>query len=77
MDKRVRCGNPLRTTIRSGAILRPAHVDRAKALVVAHISQLVSEGYAKWDMLDDGKIRVRFDTGEVFLLAEAGVTRTR
>jgi len=50
-------------------------VDPAKALVVSHIGQLVSDGYAEWSLLDNGDVELRFLSGEVFLLADATITR--
>jgi hypothetical protein len=51
------------------------HPDSTKALVMAHMGQLVGEGYAEWDMLDNGDIRLRFHTGETFLLAKTMIIR--
>ena len=48
------------------------HADPAKALVMTYFGQLVADGYAEWDMLDNGDIELRFNTGETFLLAEDG-----
>ncbi|MBM7048515.1 MULTISPECIES: hypothetical protein [Rhizobium] len=46
-----------------------------KMLVMAHIGQLVADGFAVWDMLDSGEIEVRFNSGEIFLLAETTILR--
>lgn len=53
----------------------PAGTDSAKALVMAHIDRLVARGLAEWDMLEAGNIRLRFHTGETFLLEDAVITR--
>jgi hypothetical protein len=52
------------------AIARLCPADPAKALVMKYIGQLVADGFAEWDMLDNGNIQLRFNTGERFLLAE-------
>jgi len=51
------------------------HADPAKAFVVAYIGRLVADGHANWDVLDNGDVRVRFRTGEAFLLKETVITR--
>jgi hypothetical protein len=35
----------------------------------------VYDGYAEWTMLDNGDVELRFFSGEVFLLADATMTR--
>lgn len=49
--------------------------DPAKALVMSYLGQLVSEGHAEWNLLDNGDVELRFLTGEVFLLADTSITR--
>jgi hypothetical protein len=39
------------------------------------IGQAVADGYADWEMHNSGDIRVRFKTGESFLLAGEAITR--
>ena len=51
------------------------HADTAKALVMQHLGQLVTDGLAEWDMLDNGDIELRLNTGETFLLAETVLIR--
>ena len=51
------------------------YCDPAKALVMGYLGWLVVNGYARWDLLEDGSIRLSFDTGETFLLAEAAIIR--
>lgn len=46
-----------------------------KALVMAHIGQLVADGFAAWETLDTGEIEVRFASGETYLLAETTILR--
>jgi hypothetical protein len=50
-------------------------VDPAKALVIAHLGVLVSDGYAEWSPLDDGNVELRFFSGEIFLLGASSITR--
>jgi hypothetical protein len=49
--------------------------DRAKVLAMKHLGQLVADGLAQWDVLDNGEIQLRFNTGETFLLAETEIIR--
>jgi hypothetical protein len=51
------------------------HHDPAKSLVMRHLGQLVSDGFAEWRTLADNAIELRFMSGEVFLLAEKTITR--
>lgn len=46
-----------------------------KALVMAHIGQLVADGFAAWEERDNGEIEVRFASGETYLLAETTILR--
>jgi hypothetical protein len=57
------------------AIDRLLHADSDKALVMSCFSQLVTEGYAKCILLNDGDIELSLPTGETFLLAERLVIR--
>jgi hypothetical protein len=50
-------------------------VNPAKALVMSYVSQLVADGYADWDMLENGVVRLRCRTGETFLLGETTIIR--
>jgi len=59
----------------SDAIARLFQADPAKALVMQYVAQLVADGLAEWDVLDNGQVQVRFNTGETFLLAETAITR--
>jgi hypothetical protein len=51
------------------------YADPAKALVMTHIGQFVRDGHADWTVLDNGDVELRFFSGEVFLLADATMTR--
>jgi hypothetical protein len=57
------------------AIAGLLQADPAKALVMKYIGQLVADGFAEWDMLDNGDVQLRFNTGETFLLAETVIIR--
>ena len=46
-----------------------------KALVMKYIGQLVVDGYAKCEMLDNGEVEVRFTSGEVYLLGKTTILR--
>jgi hypothetical protein len=59
------------------AIARLFHADSAKALVMKYIGQLVADGFAEWDILNNGDIQLRFHTGETFLLKETVIVRLR
>ena len=46
-----------------------------KSLVMKYIGQLVADGYAEWDIRDNGDVEVRFTSGEVYLLSKATILR--
>ncbi len=74
-DARTRRAKTGRTGAAPGNIAGHFHSDPAKALVMTHIGQFVYDGYAEWTMLDNGDVELRFFSGEVFLLADATMTR--
>ena len=47
----------------------------AKIEVMRHFRKLVADGFAEWQTLDDGIIRLRLITGETYLLEPDTVTR--
>jgi hypothetical protein len=49
--------------------------DPAKGLVMTYVRRLVVDGYAEWDMLENGDIQLSFQTGEIFLLARTMIIR--
>jgi len=49
--------------------------DPAKVKVMGHLRKLVADGFAEWQTLDDGTIRLRLITGETYLLEQATITR--
>lgn len=53
----------------------PFSADPERSLVMAYFGQLVADGLAEWDMLANGDIRLRFPTGETFLLAKTVIVR--
>jgi hypothetical protein len=57
------------------AIASLIHADVAKALVMAYVGQLVTDGYAEWDVLANEDVQLRCHTGEIFLLAETMIVR--
>lgn len=57
------------------ALVALAHDNPDKALVMKYIGQLVVDGYAEWEMLENGEVEVRFTTGETYLLAETTILR--
>jgi len=51
------------------------HADAAKDLVMAYVGQLVSDGFAEWQRIESGDIRLRFHTGETFILSDTAMSR--
>lgn len=49
--------------------------DPAKALVMAHLRQLVAGGAATWEPLDNGDVELSFAGGGTFLLTHTAVVR--
>ncbi|RJS17041.1 hypothetical protein DRW03_28670 [Corallococcus sp. H22C18031201] len=49
--------------------------DPDKAAVIACIGQLVLDGAAVWDLLEDGDVEVHLASGEVYLLQERAALR--
>ena len=46
-----------------------------KARVMRYIGQLVADGFAAWEMLENGEVEVRFTSGETYLLSETTILR--
>lgn len=40
-----------------------------------YVGQLVADGYAEWEMLDNGEIELRFETGEIYILSDKVIVR--
>lgn len=57
------------------ALVALAQDNPDKALVMKCIGQLVVNGYAEWEMLDNGKVEIRFTSGETYLLARTTILR--
>ena len=53
----------------------PALSDLAKIKVMAHVRKLVADGFAEWQSLENGIIRLRLITGETYLLEQTTITR--
>jgi hypothetical protein len=49
--------------------------DAARAFVMTCVAQFVADGLADWDKLGNGDIRLRFNTGETFLLSKTAIIR--
>jgi hypothetical protein len=49
--------------------------DPAKACVLGYFRELVADGRADWDAPEGGTIRLRLNTGEIYLLGKTGITR--
>ena len=59
----------------SDAIAALVQSDPAKVKVMGHLRKLVADGFAEWQKLDDGTIRLRLITGETYLLEQVTITR--
>jgi hypothetical protein len=57
------------------ALVALAQDNPDKALVMKYVGQLVADGYAEWEMLDNGEVEVSFTSGETYLLAETTILR--
>jgi hypothetical protein len=74
-DARTKREKRRRTRITPDAIAGLVHADPAKARVMTYFRWLVADGYAEWQMLENGDIRLRFRTGETYLLAKTMIIR--
>jgi hypothetical protein len=63
------------TDATSDAIASLFHADPAKALVMTYVRRLVVDGYAEWNILENGDIQLSFQTGETFLLTRTMIIR--
>ena len=59
----------------SAAVAALVQSDPAKVKVMSYCRQLVTGGFAEWQTLDDGAIRLQLITGETYLLEQATITR--
>jgi len=59
----------------SDAIAALVQSDPAKVKVMGYCRKLVADGFAEWQTLDDGTIRLRLMTGETYLLEQTTITR--
>lgn len=51
------------------------HSDPDRAAVMRWISEIVADGLAEWEILIDGDIQLRFNSGATFLLAKSHIVR--
>lgn len=65
----------LETEASIDAVVALATGNPDKALVLSYVGQLVADGFAVWDILENGEIEVRFNSGEMFVLAETTILR--
>jgi hypothetical protein len=63
------------TDATSEAIAGLVHADPARARVMTYFRRLVVDGYAEWHMLENGDIKLRFHTGEAYLLTKTMIIR--
>ena len=75
LGTKARCERACGTLALPGSLTGRFAVDPAKALVMTHIAQFVSDGYAECSLLENGDVELRFLSGEVFLLADTTITR--
>jgi hypothetical protein len=75
LDAKTRREKLCGTDATSDAIAGLFRGDPAKALVMTYVHRLVVDGYAEWDMLENGDIQLRFQTGETLLLARTMIIR--
>jgi hypothetical protein len=75
LDAKTRRERLCGTDAASDGIASLFHADPAKALVMTCVRRLVADGYAECDMLENGDIRLHFQTGETFLLARTMIIR--
>jgi uncharacterized protein YqjF (DUF2071 family) len=66
----------LLTKLTAETITDFAEADPAKARVMAYFRELVADGLAEWQTLENGTIQLCFKTGEIYLLEKTTITRT-
>ena len=57
------------------AFARLARGDPDRALVLNYIGQLAANGFAIWNLLDNGEIEVRLISGETYVLSRTTILR--
>jgi len=68
-------GKRARAQAKPAALVNGVKADAAKAHVMAHFRALVADGFAEWQTLDDGTIRLSLNTGETYLLKKTDIAR--
>jgi hypothetical protein len=75
MKAKKKQGKRVRAQAKPAALVNGVEVAAAKAHVMTHFRGVVADGLAEWRTLDDGTIRVSFNTGEIYLLKKTDITR--
>ncbi|SDR61812.1 hypothetical protein SAMN05519103_07631 [Rhizobiales bacterium GAS113] len=57
------------------AIATQRYPDPAKRVMMKYFGELVAEGFAEWELVENGNVRFRVETGETFVLGETAITR--
>jgi hypothetical protein len=63
------------TEVKSDAVADLFQAKMARALVMTYVGQLVADGHAECDLLENGDVQLRCHTGKTFLLAETMIVR--
>lgn len=71
MRQRKRCSTKATPKSIDGLFL----ADPAKTLVMTYIGRFVADGFAEWNVFDNGDIQLRFNTGETFLVTKRVIVR--
>ena len=71
--KRPGASSPAETAFETFVALGQDQPDKAQ--VMKYIGQLVVDGHAEWQMLDNGEVEVRFTSGEIYVLSKATILR--
>jgi hypothetical protein len=70
-EPKKRIANRMRAQANSAA----PSMDTDKQKVMAYLRQLVTKDHASWHTRQNGSVWFRFNTGEIYLLEEAHITR--
>jgi putative component of toxin-antitoxin plasmid stabilization module len=57
------------------ATVNSAHTDPAKTQVMGYFRELVADDFGDWHASENGTIRLRLNTGEIYLLDKTTITR--
>ena len=64
----------LRALATFDAVFDLSQADPDKVRVIAYFRELVADGFADWHTLENGTIRLRFKTGELYYLEKTTIT---